>query len=378
MFTDEEEKSATILKSVNAWQSILNRLEEYEDAYEQRSDFRTSKFVDPKAPSSIKFIRESKLIINHLLVQNESIEDVSKAFRIPQSNLQECMRYYFTRKDDKMKAYKNSVHIKMFKQKFISLHLEHFLKQRKGMYTPVKAMVSHLKSRFEHLSQFSDFPVLNKSFINPKSVTKVLKTVLRYSWRANTVRAPKAYDPKNVRLRKAFPRLFAALDKIRILPIYVDECTVDPSNLSLRSWQPVGIQQPLKRVLSNRVNLIAAYITKQKVWFMVKKGSTKTYHIKRFFNLLDDKLTQLYTSEYKFYTIFIMDNAKVHVSKAARRFFKESELTVITLPPYTPELNKVERTFFYLKASLKKQDFEKSRLEKLVIDAIIGLKQGSD
>ena len=182
---------------------------EYEEAWDERNQYMPSRFVNPKAPASKRFIKDSKLIINHLLVQNESLEDVSKAFNLPQQKLQECIRYYITRRNGKLEAFKDKERVRKFKEDFIAINLRYFLTQRVGRHTTVKVMVSHLKAAFEHLNDMHDYPVNSAGFINQKSVRKVLKTTLRYSWRANTIRAPKAYSPENVELRKSFPRLIS-------------------------------------------------------------------------------------------------------------------------------------------------------------------------
>jgi len=127
------------------------------------------------------------------------------------------------------------------------------------------------------------------------------------------------------------------------------------------------------RPSSSRLNVIAAYILKGKYGFMLKQGTTKTHHVMLFFDMLHALLVDTFDEDYLKYTVFILDNAKVHVSKKAKNHFKLKGYPILTLPPYSPELNKVENTFNLLKMQLKKQNLYKKRLEYVVAHAITNL-----
>ena len=103
---------------------------------------------------------------------------------------------------------------------------------------------------------------------------------------------------------------------------------------------------------------------------MLKKGSTKTQHIIMFFEKLHTMLCDTFSSDYIKYTVFVLDNARVHVSSKAKAFCKEKQFAVMTLPPYTPEYNKVEGTFNLLKTHIKKQNLYNKRIEHVVVDVI--------
>jgi transposase len=106
---------------------------------------------------------------------------------------------------------------------------------------------------------------------------------------------------------------------------------------------------------------------------MLKKGSTKARQVIRFFELLHNRLEDLFGIEYIKHTVFVMDNAKVHTAKLAKKYFELKQLSILTLPPYTPEMNKVEKTFLYLKMKLKKKCLFNKRLEYIVIQAMMDL-----
>lgn len=51
--------------------------------------------------------------------------------------------------------------------------------------------------------------------------------------------------------------------------------------------------------------------------------------------------------------VVLMDNARIHKTKALRAFVEQQpRLTVAYLPPYAPELNPIERLWAYVKGSV--------------------------
>ena len=76
-----------------------------------------------------------------------------------------------------------------------------------------------------------------------------------------------------------------------------------------------------------------------------------------FFEFLYAKLCDCFGEVYIKSTIIVFDNASVHVSDRCRAYFKWKMLSVLTLPPYTPEQNYVEQVFKRLKTDLSKCDF---------------------
>ena len=152
--------------------------------------------------------------------------------------------------------------------------------------------------------------------------------------------------------------------------MYVDECSVSTDNLSTKTWVQKNSFVPLIRPSNQRLNIIATYIQKGKYAFMLKKGTTKTHHVITFFEKLHAILCDTFSDDCIKYTVFVLDNARVHVSSKAKIFFKEKQFVVMTLPPYTPEFNKVEGTFNLLKTHIKKQNLYDRRIEHVVLDVI--------
>ena len=153
----------------------------------------------------------------------------------------------------------------------------------------------------------------------------------------------------------------------------MDEASVCPQNVTLYSWwhkyRPHSIIRP-----STRINMVAAMILPHKYAFMLKTGATKSEHMIFFFELLHSKLCDWFGEEYISSTVVVLDNASVHVSDRWKAYLKWKRLSVLALPPYTPEQNHVEQAFKRLKTDLSKWDFSKKRLECIVCEAIMKMK----
>ena len=155
--------------------------------------------------------------------------------------------------------------------------------------------------------------------------------------------------------------------------INVDEASVWPQNITLYSWchkyKPDPIIKP-----STRLNMIATMILLHKYAVMLKIGSSKSEHIILFFELLESKLCDWFGKECIRSTIIVFDKASIHLSDRTQSYLTYKKLSVLTLPPYTPEQNNVEQVFKRLKTDLSSCDFTKKRLEYIVTETIMAMK----
>ena len=65
-----------------------------------------------------------------------------------------------------------------------------------------------------------------------------------------------------------------------------------------------------------------------------------------------------------------MDNARIHKTEKVINLIKQNNLVLFTFPPYSPELNKIENTFGWIKtrisfANLNSKDFKKVIVEEI-------------
>ena len=233
-------------------------------------------------------------------------------------------------------------------------------------------MRDHLKNVFKEKLADSNEKNFKLSTISQFNIRRILRVYLDYTWRKWKQRAPRwigNYSEK----RKLFADIIAKLEFIGFNMIYVDEASVCPQNITLYSWWHKYKPDPIIRP-STRINMVAAMILPHKYAFMLKTGATKSEHMIFFFELLHSKLCDWFGDEYINSTVIVLDNASVHVSDRWKAYLRWKKLSVLTLPPYTPEQNLVEQVFKRLKTDLSKWDLSKKRLEYIVTETIMAMK----
>ncbi|HIC32867.1 MAG TPA: IS630 family transposase [Flavobacteriaceae bacterium] len=67
------------------------------------------------------------------------------------------------------------------------------------------------------------------------------------------------------------------------------------------------------------------------------------------------KVRDTYTSDIPL--AFIIDNATWHKTKKVKEFCKNNNITLLFLPPYSPELNPIERVWSFLKSKVRQRFF---------------------
>jgi len=272
-----------------------------------------------------------------------------------------------------MQGFSKRVDNKESNEKIIAAALKTYLNTRAGMYTTVRMMKDYLKTYFEDkVDSYADTG-FQLNMINIARLTKILKVKMDYSYKKSFIRPPQSFDLRYIEHRALFPGTTDRLDSLGYNFIYIDEASIATDNLSTRSWQMKKESHPLVRPSGERLNVIAAYVLKGKYAFMLKKGSTTSEHIAYFIDMLHEVLTRTFGEDYLKHSVFIMDNAKIHVSNVSKKHFREKGYPILTLPPYTPEYNKVENTFNLLKMILKKKNLYRKKLEYVVAHSILEL-----
>ena len=97
-----------------------------------------------------------------------------------------------------------------------------------------------------------------------------------------------------------------------------------------------------------RVNIVAAKQGNKIIAPMQYSGTTNA---KLFETWFEKCLLQSLSEN----TVIVMDNASFHRKKRLFELAKKYKKTLIFLPPYSPELNPIEKFWAYLKQKLKKE-----------------------
>ncbi len=125
---------------------------------------------------------------------------------------------------------------------------------------------------------------------------------------------------------------------------YVDEAGFDPTQPNRSGWTPVGEVHSLLAGRGKRLNVLAALLSTNER-FSVKLWRTTTALL--FVGFLGLLLTHVGGP-----LLVILDNASIHKAKEIRgllEILKENGLVLYFLPPYSPELNRIERFWHKMK-----------------------------
>ena len=141
---------------------------------------------------------------------------------------------------------------------------------------------------------------------------------------------------------------------------FTDETTIYLNNPGGFKWVKDGEQQNYVagHNRGRKVNVWGAISHKGKLTLQVFEENLNT---EVYLNILSDMLPEMRQINNKKIRLQ-MDNAKVHWSTNALKFYKENNLRLIDWPPNSPDLNPIENVWAYLKSKLSYQKYTKNQL----------------
>lgn len=95
-----------------------------------------------------------------------------------------------------------------------------------------------------------------------------------------------------------------------------------------------------------RTNIIAGYVNHQTIAPLVFNGSCNT-------KLFESWVEEFLIKELKFGQVVVMDNAAFHKSQKTKDLIESVGCRVIFLPPYSPDLNLIEKFWANMKRWIK-------------------------
>jgi len=95
-----------------------------------------------------------------------------------------------------------------------------------------------------------------------------------------------------------------------------------------------------------RTNIVAGYVNKKAIAPLVFYGSCNT-------ELFESWVDQFLTKELAAGQVVVMDNASFHKSQRIRQLIEEAGCKLIFLPPYSPDLNPIEKFWANMKRWIK-------------------------
>ena len=213
--------------------------------------------------------------------------------------------------------------------------------------------------------------------LSEKVISQILKESLGLSFKKGKS-WPVTWSKNKQQLLKCLfaIKIIPLISKSKLL-INIDETSFSRLTKLDYSWLKKGHPWKLMNtVFKNSTSLITAITSTGKVFAASTNGSVNTLIFKDFL----DKLKQ-FIKEYEDSTldqwIIVMDNAVTHRSKPMHEYFKENDIRVVYIPPYTPELAPIERLFSVLKHSVLKRsigrlvDLKSQEADKILSKSIL-------
>lgn len=135
--------------------------------------------------------------------------------------------------------------------------------------------------------------------------------------------------------------------------VYIDESVIEVGICKDRGWSKIG--KPIKAKKNGkyckRTNIIAGYVNKKIIAPLVFYSSCNT----RLFEAWIEQIKELKPGQY-----VVMDNASFHKSQRIKELIESVGCKLIFLPPYSPDLNPIEKFWANMKRWIrgKIQDFD--------------------
>ncbi len=127
---------------------------------------------------------------------------------------------------------------------------------------------------------------------------------------------------------------------------YLDEAGFAQAHPNRSAWTPRGTQHQIEAKRGKRLNVVGAWLNSGDLFTVSLWESMTTPLFGSFLGMLLNKTTKPLT--------VILDNASIHTARALQpylKIFREQgqDLTLYFLPPYSPELNRIEKLWYLVK-----------------------------
>ena len=130
--------------------------------------------------------------------------------------------------------------------------------------------------------------------------------------------------------------------------VYIDESGIELTICRDRGWGKKNEKLVGKKSgkYYERTNIIAGYVNKKSIAPMVFNGSCNT-------ELFESWVEQFLIKELRTGQVVIMDNASFHKSQRTKELIESVGCRIIFLPPYSPDLNPIEKFWANMKRWIK-------------------------
>ena len=150
----------------------------------------------------------------------------------------------------------------------------------------------------------------------------------------------------NEERRREYIEEISKLERNKI--VYIDKSGVDETISRDRGWGKKGKKLVGKRSgkYYQRTNIIAGYVNNRSIAPFIFKGSCNT-------ELFNKWVEEGLVKELEVGQVVVMDNAAFHRSQRTRQLIEKAGCKLIFLPPYSPDLNPIEKFWGNMKRWIK-------------------------
>ena len=144
--------------------------------------------------------------------------------------------------------------------------------------------------------------------------------------------------------------------------VYIDESGIELTTCKDRGWGKKGEKLVAKKSgkYYERTNIIAGLVNNKSIAPMVFNGSCNT-------DLFNNWVEHFLIKELKEGQVVIMDNASFHKSQKTKELIESVGCRVIFLPPYSPDLNPIEKFWANMKRWIKDKISDFTKLYEAII-----------
>ena len=182
---------------------------------------------------------------------------------------------------------------------------------------------------------------------------------LGLSYTRPTYTLDKADPKKQEQFRKTFETLKKMLEGDITTILFEDESMIRDYQAIMKTWFPKGKQRIIPTYGKHEGVKLVGFLDYETGHVYVEEH--KKYDAEVFLQFLKNVLSQYPNGK----TVIILDNARIHHAKLLKKFLEENKdcLELVYLPPYSPNLNKIEELWGWLKDSVINNVFFHSREE---------------
>ena len=216
-------------------------------------------------------------------------------------------------------------------------------------YTGIKAItLKYIKNKYKEL--------YNKE-ISLMTISRILRFHLGFHYRKTKVKNPLLSSNNYILMSYGFIEGIIKAITLKLNIVYLDECGFQIENNNLRIWRKSEneILAGSKKDLKKKINLILAINSNEILLGNYYKN--ESISSKEFIEFIED-LIKNYNQQKINETIFICDNAKYHLSKEVKKYFKEKKLKFLFNVPYKSNFNCIELCFNLIKNILYKEIYK--------------------